>query len=61
MDGQTLSIPMSPPDFLGGDNKHMFRRCINETETAYYVKSFQDIKSTSYNTWKHLRVMMNHI
>ena len=22
MDGRTLTIPMSPPDFIGGDNKH---------------------------------------
>ena len=37
----------------------MLRRCINEAETAYYEKIFQDIKSSSYNMWKHLGAIIN--
>ena len=37
-----------------GRYRNILRRCINEAETAYYEKSFQDIKSSSYNMWKHL-------
>ena len=37
----------------------MLRRCINESETAYYEKIFQDIKSLCYNIWKHLGAIIN--
>ena len=39
----------------------MLRRCINEAETAYYEKLFQDTKSSSYtyNKWKHLGAIIS--
>ena len=37
----------------------MLRRYINEAEAVYYEKLFQDTKSSSYNMWKHLGVIIN--
>ena len=37
----------------------MLSRCIKEAETAFYDKLSQDIKSSSYNMWKHLGVIIN--
>ena len=32
---------------------NVLRRCIKEAEMEYYDRLFQDIKTSSYNTWKH--------